>query len=125
MELKRGFYLSDFSFLPQQRNQTVDILVMVLDDLGVFEEDLFLLCVAGFVLQEGCGKLAENIGVLAHYDACLYIFLFLLWLYLVLLHICQRINIIPSTIGTTSSSNSSVQLLISDDQFENKLAANQ
>jgi hypothetical protein len=80
VELEYRFDLCHFSFLPQQGNQSIDVLVVILDNLRVFEKDLFLLSVAGFVLQKGCRKLTENVGILSHYYTCLDVFLFLLWL---------------------------------------------
>jgi hypothetical protein len=48
---------------------------VVFDDLCIFEELLFFLGVAGFVLQEGGRELAENVGVLTHEDPGLDVFL--------------------------------------------------
>ncbi len=67
---------------------------MVLDDLSIFEELLFLLSGAAFGLEEGSGKLTKDVSILSHKKACIFDVLLLVagWLHLVFLHINQRIN---------------------------------
>lgn len=93
LELQHGLYLGDFCLLSQQRDEAVDILIVVLDDLCIFEELFFFLSGAGLVLQEGSGELTEDVGVLAHENTRLNVLLLIaVWLELRLLHINQRIN---------------------------------
>lgn len=68
-------------------------MIVVLDDLCIFEELFFFLSGAGLVLQEGGGELTEDVGVLAHENTRLNVLLLIaVWLELRLLHINQRIN---------------------------------
>jgi hypothetical protein len=48
---------------------------VVFNDLCVLEELFLFVGVCGFSLEEGGGELAENIGVLAHEEACFDVFL--------------------------------------------------
>lgn len=81
MQFKSSFNFGYFCFLSQQRDQTIDILVMVLYNLCIFEEGLLLLGSTGFMLQKGSRELTEDVSILAHDDAGLYVFLFLFWLH--------------------------------------------
>lgn len=68
-------------------------MIVILDDLCIFEELFFFLSGACLVLQEGGGELTEDIGVLSHENTRLNVFLLVaVWLKLCLLHINQRIN---------------------------------
>ena len=64
---------------------------MVLDDLCVLEELLFLFGVAGLVLQEGGRELAEDVGVLTHQDACFDVFFLIAGWPQIFLHFNKRI----------------------------------
>ena len=93
IELQYGLYLGDFCLLSEQRDEAVDILIVVLNDLCIFEKLFFFLSGAGLVLQEGGGELTEDIGVLSHQNTRFNVFLLVaVWLQLRLLHINQRIN---------------------------------
>lgn len=93
LKLEYCLNLSDFCLLSEQRDQAIDILVVVLDDLCIFKELFLFLCGASLVLQEGGGKLTEDVGVLPHENTGLNVLLFVaIGFELRLLHINQRIN---------------------------------
>lgn len=70
---------------------------MVLHDLGVLEEFLFLLGVAGFGLKEGGGELAEDVGILPHENTSFDILLLVSGgLHLVFLHQSKNKNTPPN-----------------------------
>lgn len=92
LELEHSLNLRDFRLLSEQRDQAIDILIVVLDDLCIFEELFFFLSGAGLVLQEGGGELTEDVGVLSHENTGLNVLLLIaIGLDLRLLHINQRI----------------------------------
>lgn len=53
VQLQHGLDLCHLSLLPQKSNQSVDVRVVVLDDLRVLEESLLLLGSAALALQKG------------------------------------------------------------------------
>jgi len=53
MQLHSSFNFGDFGFLSEQGYKSIDVVVVVLDDIGIFKEGLLFFCVGGFVLKEG------------------------------------------------------------------------
>lgn len=92
-KLKGSFDLGYFCFFAKEGDEAIDILIVVLDNLSIFKELLFLLGSTAFGLEEGGGELAKDVGILSHeYASCFNVFLFVAdGLHLVFLHMNQRI----------------------------------
>jgi hypothetical protein len=45
--------LGDFCFFPQEGDEAVDVMIVILDDVGTFEELLLFFGVGGPILEEG------------------------------------------------------------------------
>lgn len=92
LQLLNGLNFSHLSFLSQQGNYPVYVLVMVLNDLRLLSEMLLFLGCIRLACQVGSWKLAEHVYILAHQQACFIILFFVfLRLDLRLLHFSFRI----------------------------------
>ncbi len=74
-ELRYCFDFGDFSFFSKQRNQSVDVLIVILNNLSILEKSLLFLSGVALILQESGRKLTKNVSVLTHDNASLNIFL--------------------------------------------------